>query len=72
MGRTAVRMLHERIEGSTDPFRHVVLPATMHKVGAGQNSLGVLEGDASGVLESDASGVLAASPRLSHRTRVET
>ena len=64
MGRQAVRMLHERIEGSTAPFRHVVLSATMHQVGPGQNSLGVLEGDAS--------GVPAASPRPRRRTRVET
>ena len=45
MGRTAVRMLHERIEGSTDPFRHVVLPATVHRVAQGQNSLGVIGGE---------------------------
>jgi DNA-binding LacI/PurR family transcriptional regulator len=32
MGRAAVRMLQERIEGSTDPARHVVLPATVHTV----------------------------------------
>ena len=32
MGRQAVRMLQERIEGSTDPARHIVLPATVHTV----------------------------------------
>jgi len=61
MGRTAIRMLHERIEGSTEPSRHVVLPATVHTVG--QGSLGVVEGDSS--------GALSTTPRLALRAHVE-
>jgi len=45
MGRTAIRILHERIEGATDPSRHVVLPATVHAVGQGENTLGVIGAD---------------------------
>jgi len=47
MGRTAIRTLHERIEGSTAPFRHVVLPATVHAVGQGESTLDVIGADCS-------------------------
>jgi GntR family transcriptional regulator, arabinose operon transcriptional repressor len=49
MGRAAIRLLHERIEGSTDPRRHVVLPATVHTAAQGQNTFGVIGADSSGV-----------------------
>jgi LacI family transcriptional regulator len=49
MGRTAIRLLHQRIEGSTDPRRHVLLPATVHTAAQGQNTFGVIGADPAGV-----------------------
>jgi len=49
MGRTAIRMLHERIEGSSAPRRHILLPATVHTAAQGQNTFGVIGADSSGV-----------------------
>jgi DNA-binding LacI/PurR family transcriptional regulator len=42
MGRTAARMLHERIAGSTEPLRHAVLTASVQVAGRGQNTLAVV------------------------------
>ena len=63
MGRAAIRMLHERIQGSTEPFRHTVLPATVHTAGQGQKAIGVI-----GV---DASGAHSAAPTLGHQAPVQ-
>ena len=41
MGATAARLLHERMHGSDDPARHVVLPGRVHAVGPGRNTLSV-------------------------------
>jgi GntR family transcriptional regulator, arabinose operon transcriptional repressor len=35
MGRRAARLAHERVEGSTEPARHVVLPAEVEETGPG-------------------------------------
>jgi GntR family transcriptional regulator, arabinose operon transcriptional repressor len=59
MGRVAMRMLLERIEGSTEPFRHNVLPATVHTAGHGQKALGVIG--------ADCTGAHSAAPTLGHR-----
>jgi GntR family transcriptional regulator, arabinose operon transcriptional repressor len=48
MGRTALRILHERVEGSTAPPRHILLPATVHTAGQGQNTFGVIGAATSG------------------------
>jgi GntR family transcriptional regulator of arabinose operon len=39
MGRCAVRLVHERLEGSTEPARHVVLRADLQVAAPGQNTL---------------------------------
>jgi LacI family transcriptional regulator len=62
MGRMAMRMLHERIEGSTEPFRHSVLPATVHIAGQDQRALGVIG--------ADCTGAHSAAPTLGHRAPV--
>jgi GntR family transcriptional regulator, arabinose operon transcriptional repressor len=36
MGRRAARLAHERVEGSTEPARHVVLPAEVEETGPGR------------------------------------
>ena len=41
MGATAMRLLHERMSGSDDPMRHVVLPGRVHAVEQGRNTLSV-------------------------------
>jgi len=45
MGRAATRLIHERLEGSTAPLRHVVLRATMLVANRGRNMLGVIGAD---------------------------
>ena len=44
MGATAMRLLHERMSGSDQPARHVVLAGRVHVVGHGRNSLSVTGG----------------------------
>jgi DNA-binding LacI/PurR family transcriptional regulator len=39
MGRRAARLAHERLEGSTEPARHVVLAAEVQVVAPGRNTL---------------------------------
>jgi GntR family transcriptional regulator of arabinose operon len=39
MGRRAARLAHERLEGSTEPARHVVLTAEVQVVAPGRNTL---------------------------------
>jgi GntR family transcriptional regulator of arabinose operon len=46
MGRRAARLAHERIEGSTEPARHVVLPAEVQVATPGRNRLVVSGADA--------------------------
>jgi GntR family transcriptional regulator, arabinose operon transcriptional repressor len=46
MGRRAARLAHERIEGSTEPARHVVLPAEVQVAAPGRNRLVVSGADA--------------------------
>ncbi len=41
MGSTALRLLHERMTGSDEPLRHVVLPARVHVAERGHNTLSV-------------------------------
>jgi DNA-binding LacI/PurR family transcriptional regulator len=41
MGATAARLLDERLSGSDDPLRHVVLPGRVHAVEQGRNTLTV-------------------------------
>ena len=41
MGATAIRLLHERMTGSDEPMRHVVLPARVHVAERGDNRLSV-------------------------------
>jgi DNA-binding LacI/PurR family transcriptional regulator len=41
MGATAMRLLHERMTGSDEPMRHVVLPARVHVAERGDNRLSV-------------------------------
>ena len=41
MGATAARLLDERMSGSDDPLRHVVLPGRVHGVEQGRNTLSV-------------------------------
>lgn len=41
MGATAMRLLHERMSGSEDPLRHIVLPGRVHVVEQGHNTLSV-------------------------------
>jgi DNA-binding LacI/PurR family transcriptional regulator len=41
MGATAARLLDERMSGSDDPLRHVVLPGRVHAVEQGRNTLTV-------------------------------
>jgi GntR family transcriptional regulator, arabinose operon transcriptional repressor len=41
MGATAFRLLHERLTGSDEPMRHVVLPARVHAAEPGHNRLSV-------------------------------
>jgi GntR family transcriptional regulator of arabinose operon len=41
MGATAFRLLHERMTGSDEPMRHVVLPARVHVAEPGHNRLSV-------------------------------
>lgn len=41
MGATALRLLHERMTGSDEPMRHVVLPARVHVAEPGHNRLSV-------------------------------
>jgi DNA-binding LacI/PurR family transcriptional regulator len=41
MGATAMRLLHERLSGSDQPPRHVVLPGRVHVVAPGRNTLSV-------------------------------
>lgn len=48
MGAEAARMVHERVEGSTAPLRHVVLRATVQVADRGQNTLGVIGAGARG------------------------
>lgn len=47
MGRAAVRLVHERLEGSTEPARHVVLDARVRTAERRQNILGVIGARAS-------------------------
>jgi GntR family transcriptional regulator of arabinose operon len=42
MGEQAAHLVHERIEGSTSPLRHIVLRATVQVADRGQNTLGVI------------------------------
>jgi DNA-binding LacI/PurR family transcriptional regulator len=42
MGREAIRLTHERIEGTGAPLRHIVLTATVQVADRGQNTLGVI------------------------------
>jgi GntR family transcriptional regulator, arabinose operon transcriptional repressor len=42
MGEQAAYLVHERIEGSTSPLRHIVLRATVQMADRGQNTLGVI------------------------------
>jgi len=44
MGRTAARMLHERLGGGTGPWRHEVLTATVRIADRSQNTLAVVGG----------------------------
>jgi DNA-binding LacI/PurR family transcriptional regulator len=44
MGRTAARMVHERIGGATGPWRHEVHTATVQVADRGQNTLAVVGG----------------------------
>jgi GntR family transcriptional regulator of arabinose operon len=44
MGRTAARMVHERIAGATGPWRHAALTATVQVADRGQNTLAVVGG----------------------------
>jgi len=44
MGATAMRLLHERMSGSSDPPRHVVLPGRVHVVQQGRSTLSVTGG----------------------------
>jgi DNA-binding LacI/PurR family transcriptional regulator len=44
MGSTAMRLLHERMSGSSDPPRHVVLPGRVHLVQRGRSTLSVTGG----------------------------
>ena len=41
MGATALRLLHDRMSGSDEPMRHVVLPARVHVAERGHNTLSV-------------------------------
>ena len=41
MGAMALRLLHDRMAGSGDPARHVVLPGRVHAVERGRNTLSV-------------------------------
>jgi GntR family transcriptional regulator, arabinose operon transcriptional repressor len=41
MGATALRLLHQRLTGSNEPMRHVVLPARVHVAEPGHNRLSV-------------------------------
>ncbi|HET7385685.1 MAG TPA: LacI family DNA-binding transcriptional regulator [Nocardioidaceae bacterium] len=49
MGSTAARLLYERMSGSENPLRHIVLPGRVHLVEQGRNTLSV-----TGSLGSDA------------------
>jgi DNA-binding LacI/PurR family transcriptional regulator len=42
MGREAIRLTRERIEGTGGPLRHIVLKATVQVADRGQNTLGVI------------------------------
>jgi len=42
MGREAIRLTHERLEGTGGPLRHIVLKATVQIADRGQNTLGVI------------------------------
>jgi DNA-binding LacI/PurR family transcriptional regulator len=42
MGREAIRLTRERIEGTGGPLRHIVLKATVQIADRGQNTLGVI------------------------------
>ena len=42
MGREAVRLTHDRIEGADAPLRHIVLRASVQVADRGQNTLGVI------------------------------
>jgi GntR family transcriptional regulator, arabinose operon transcriptional repressor len=44
MGSTAMRLLHERMSGSEDPPRHVVLSGRVHVVAQGRSTLSVTGG----------------------------
>jgi DNA-binding LacI/PurR family transcriptional regulator len=46
MGRRAARLAHERVEGSTEPARHLVLPAEVEETGPGGIPLAVRGGTA--------------------------
>jgi DNA-binding LacI/PurR family transcriptional regulator len=39
MGRRAARLVHERLHGSTEPLRHIVLPAEVQVAARGRNTL---------------------------------
>jgi hypothetical protein len=45
MGRRAARLVHERLQGSTEPVRHVVLPAQVQVAAPGRNTLVVSGAD---------------------------
>lgn len=45
MGRRAARLVHERLQGSTEPVRHVVLPAEVQVAAPGRNTLVVSGAD---------------------------
>ncbi|MEU6439514.1 substrate-binding domain-containing protein [Streptomyces sp. NPDC047046] len=47
MGREAIRRLHARIQGATDPLDHVVLPAKVTTRSTGRNALGIVRATAS-------------------------
>jgi GntR family transcriptional regulator of arabinose operon len=42
MGLEAMRLVHARLEGASDPLRHVVLRATVHAADRGPNTLAVI------------------------------
>jgi GntR family transcriptional regulator, arabinose operon transcriptional repressor len=48
MGATAMRVLHERMSGSDEPPRHVVLSGRVNAVGQGRNSLSLTGNRAAG------------------------
>jgi GntR family transcriptional regulator, arabinose operon transcriptional repressor len=56
MGRRAARLVHERLQGSAEPARHIVLPAELQVAAPGRNTLVVSGAEGVGVRMSGAAG----------------